>query len=191
MKTCGGAAFSSHLPIERLFRDARAGWVMAPTVDHLEDLVGKALTGCLCYNPLHERLDDPGRRRRVRSEGGHDLGRDPRPLLGPGHRLDFVLFSNYERQVESLPRGRIDVAWNTPLAHARGPPPHEEQSVSLGMRDSDRDFRAKIVARRGSGIPTIQSLPRPHARGRQPRLDPGADPAAPVPAPGKGWTSRR
>ena len=45
MKTCGGAAFSSHLGIERMFRDARAGWVMAPTVDHLEDLVGKALTG--------------------------------------------------------------------------------------------------------------------------------------------------
>lgn len=45
MKTCGGAAFSSHLGVERLFRDARAGWVMAPTVDHLEDLVGKALTG--------------------------------------------------------------------------------------------------------------------------------------------------
>ncbi len=45
MKTCGGAAFSKHLGIERLFRDARAGWVMAPTVDHLEDFVGKALTG--------------------------------------------------------------------------------------------------------------------------------------------------
>jgi alkylation response protein AidB-like acyl-CoA dehydrogenase len=45
MKTCGGAAFSRHLSIERLFRDARAGWVMAPTVDHLEDFVGKALTG--------------------------------------------------------------------------------------------------------------------------------------------------
>jgi alkylation response protein AidB-like acyl-CoA dehydrogenase len=45
MKTCGGAAFSSHLGIERNFRDARAGWVMAPTVDHLEDLIGKALTG--------------------------------------------------------------------------------------------------------------------------------------------------
>jgi alkylation response protein AidB-like acyl-CoA dehydrogenase len=45
MKTCGGAAFSKHLPLERLFRDARAGWVMAPTADHLEDLVGKALTG--------------------------------------------------------------------------------------------------------------------------------------------------
>ena len=45
MKTCGGAAFSRHLAIERIFRDARAGWVMAPTVDHLHDFIGKALTG--------------------------------------------------------------------------------------------------------------------------------------------------
>ncbi len=45
MKTCGGAAFSRHLGIERLFRDARAGWVMAPTVDHLYDFIGKALPG--------------------------------------------------------------------------------------------------------------------------------------------------
>jgi alkylation response protein AidB-like acyl-CoA dehydrogenase len=44
MKTCGGAAFSGHLPLERLFRDARAGWVMAPTVDHLQDFIGRALT---------------------------------------------------------------------------------------------------------------------------------------------------
>jgi alkylation response protein AidB-like acyl-CoA dehydrogenase len=45
MKACGGAAFSRHLPVERLFRDARAGWVMAPTVDHLQEFVGRALTG--------------------------------------------------------------------------------------------------------------------------------------------------
>jgi alkylation response protein AidB-like acyl-CoA dehydrogenase len=45
MKTCGGAAFSRHLALERLFRDARAGWVMAPTVDHLADFTGRALTG--------------------------------------------------------------------------------------------------------------------------------------------------
>jgi alkylation response protein AidB-like acyl-CoA dehydrogenase len=45
LKTCGGAAFSRHLGIERVFRDARAGWVMAPTVDHLGDFIGKALTG--------------------------------------------------------------------------------------------------------------------------------------------------
>lgn len=45
MKACGGAAFSRHLGIERLFRDARAGWVMAPTVDHSRDFIGRALTG--------------------------------------------------------------------------------------------------------------------------------------------------
>ncbi len=45
MKACGGAAFSKHLPLERLFRDARAGWVMAPTVDHLHEFIGKALVG--------------------------------------------------------------------------------------------------------------------------------------------------
>lgn len=45
MQTCGGAAFSRQLGIERTFRDARAGWVMAPTVDHLADFIGRALTG--------------------------------------------------------------------------------------------------------------------------------------------------
>jgi alkylation response protein AidB-like acyl-CoA dehydrogenase len=45
MKACGGAAFSRQIPIERLFRDARAGWVMAPTADHLRDFVGRTLTG--------------------------------------------------------------------------------------------------------------------------------------------------
>ncbi len=45
MKACGGAAFSRHLGVERVFRDARAGWVMAPTVDHLLEFSGRALTG--------------------------------------------------------------------------------------------------------------------------------------------------
>src|SRR6185295_8961490 len=75
-----------------------------------------------------------------------------------GVAMDFVLFSNYERQVESLPQGHIDVAWNTPLAHARVRRRTQNQSVSLGMRDSDRDFRAKIVVRRAAGIKSIQDL---------------------------------
>jgi alkylation response protein AidB-like acyl-CoA dehydrogenase len=45
MKACGGAAFSKQLGIERMFRDARAGWVMAPTADHLREFVGRVLTG--------------------------------------------------------------------------------------------------------------------------------------------------
>jgi alkylation response protein AidB-like acyl-CoA dehydrogenase len=45
MRVCGGAAFSKHLPIERAFRDARAGAVMAPTADVLYDFYGKSITG--------------------------------------------------------------------------------------------------------------------------------------------------
>lgn len=45
MRVCGGAAFSEHLQVDRYFRDARAGHVMAPTADVLYDLYGKAITG--------------------------------------------------------------------------------------------------------------------------------------------------
>ncbi len=45
MRVCGGAAFSAHLQIDRFFRDARAGSVMAPTADVLYDFYGKAVTG--------------------------------------------------------------------------------------------------------------------------------------------------
>ena len=45
MRVCGGAAYSKHLPLERLFRDARAASVMAPTTDLLVDFLGKTLTG--------------------------------------------------------------------------------------------------------------------------------------------------
>jgi alkylation response protein AidB-like acyl-CoA dehydrogenase len=45
MRVCGGAAFSKHLNIERLFRDAHAGAVMAPTGDVLREFIGKSLLG--------------------------------------------------------------------------------------------------------------------------------------------------
>ena len=45
MRTCGGAAFSRHTGIERLFRDAHAGAVMAPTGDVLREFIGKSLLG--------------------------------------------------------------------------------------------------------------------------------------------------
>ncbi len=45
MRVCGGAAFSKQLNIERLFRDAHAGAVMAPTGDVLREFIGKSLLG--------------------------------------------------------------------------------------------------------------------------------------------------
>ena len=75
-----------------------------------------------------------------------------------GVPMDFALFSNYERQVESLLAGHIDVAWNTPLAHVRVRRRTEGKSLSLGMRDSDRDFHARLIVRNGSGIHTPADL---------------------------------
>jgi alkylation response protein AidB-like acyl-CoA dehydrogenase len=45
MRVCGGAAFSKRMVIERLFRDAHAGAVMAPTGDVLREFIAKALLG--------------------------------------------------------------------------------------------------------------------------------------------------
>jgi alkylation response protein AidB-like acyl-CoA dehydrogenase len=43
MRACGGAAFSKRLNVERLFRDAHAGTVMAPTGDVLRELIARAM----------------------------------------------------------------------------------------------------------------------------------------------------
>jgi phosphonate transport system substrate-binding protein len=75
-----------------------------------------------------------------------------------GVGLDFALFSNYERQVEELLAGHLDIAWNTPLAHVRVQRRCQGRSQSLGMRDSDRDFQAKIVVRRDAGIRALGDL---------------------------------
>jgi alkylation response protein AidB-like acyl-CoA dehydrogenase len=45
MRTCGGAAFGGAHGLERLFRDARAPIVMAPTSDQAYDFIGRALCG--------------------------------------------------------------------------------------------------------------------------------------------------
>ena len=45
MQASGGAAMSPALGVERFFRDARAGSVMAPTTDVLYELMGRALSG--------------------------------------------------------------------------------------------------------------------------------------------------
>jgi alkylation response protein AidB-like acyl-CoA dehydrogenase len=48
MRVCAGAAFRREVAVDRTFRDARAGAVMAPTTDVLYDFIGKAV----CNLPL-------------------------------------------------------------------------------------------------------------------------------------------
>jgi len=66
-----------------------------------------------------------------------------------GFPIDYVLYSNYDSLVDSLKSGHVDVAWNTPLAHARYHVLCGGESQTLVMRDVDRGFRAVVIAKKG------------------------------------------
>ena len=72
--------------------------------------------------------------------------------------MDFVLFSNYGRQVEALLAGTIDIAWNTNLAWVRTVGQTDGQCRALAMRDTDTVFRTVMVAPAGSGFSDLESL---------------------------------
>jgi len=72
--------------------------------------------------------------------------------------IDFVMFSNYERQVEALLAGHIDVAWNTNVAWIRTLRRTGGAARALAMRDTDLTFRTLLIAREGSGLSGIPSL---------------------------------
>lgn len=72
--------------------------------------------------------------------------------------MDFVLFSNYERQVDALLAGSIDVAWNTNLAYVRTFGLSDGTCHALAMRDTDVTFQTVFVAREGSGYTSLESL---------------------------------
>jgi phosphonate transport system substrate-binding protein len=78
-----------------------------------------------------------------------------------GLPFDFVLYSHYERQAEDLVAGRIDAAWNSPLAWIRARRLADAAGVKLDasvMRDTDRDLRSLVVARADSGIADLADL---------------------------------
>jgi ABC-type phosphate/phosphonate transport system substrate-binding protein len=71
--------------------------------------------------------------------------------------FDVVLYSNYERQVEDLVGGRIDAAWNSPLAwvRTRRLAPGAE---AVAMRDTDRDLSSLVVVRASSAYHEASDL---------------------------------
>jgi phosphonate transport system substrate-binding protein len=78
-----------------------------------------------------------------------------------GLDLTYVLYAHYEHQVEDLIEGRIDVAWNSPLAWIRS----ERMAKARGdtvqplvMRDSDCDLSTAIVVRADSAIQSLEDL---------------------------------
>jgi phosphonate transport system substrate-binding protein len=72
--------------------------------------------------------------------------------------MDYVLFSNYERQVDALLAGHVDIAWNTNVAWVRTLRRSQGAARALAMRDTDLAFRTLMVGRKGSGLSGLGSL---------------------------------
>lgn len=75
-----------------------------------------------------------------------------------GCKLDYVLFSNYERQVDSLLKGHIDIAWNTNVAWIRTLNATDNKAKAIAMRDTDTAWTTKFIAKKDSKINSLEDL---------------------------------
>lgn len=78
-----------------------------------------------------------------------------------GLPFDFVLYSNYERQVEAHLRGEIDVAWNSPLAWLeakRAAKRRGRNAEAIAMRDTDCDLTSVVLVRADGPIQDAAGL---------------------------------
>lgn len=78
-----------------------------------------------------------------------------------GLAIDYLLYSNYETQVEAQFAGDIAFAWNSPLAWIRARRMAEargESVQSLVMRDTDIDLHSVLIVRDESQVKTLADL---------------------------------
>lgn len=78
-----------------------------------------------------------------------------------GLPFDYVLYSNYERQVESHLAGHFHVAWNSPLAWVRThrlAAARGQKVEAVAMRDTDRDLTSVVVVRSDSSVQSVAGL---------------------------------
>jgi len=66
-----------------------------------------------------------------------------------GLDVDYVLYSNYERLVDTLVAGEVDLAWNTNTAYVSAQARLGGEALVLGMRDVDAGYTTVVVARPG------------------------------------------
>lgn len=74
-------------------------------------------------------------------------------FLERGLDVDYVLYSNYERLVDALVAGHVDLAWNTNTAFVSAEERLSGRALVLGMRDVDDGYATVLVARDGVRIP--------------------------------------
>ncbi len=71
--------------------------------------------------------------------------------------IDYVLFSNYESQVEALLAGKVDMAWNTNVAWLRAKKANPKAKAIL-MRDTDVGFTSVFIAKESKGFKALEDL---------------------------------
>jgi phosphonate transport system substrate-binding protein len=72
--------------------------------------------------------------------------------------IDYLLYSNYDAQVDANLAGEIEVAWNSPLAWVRSQLLSKNRCRAIAMRDSDRDLTTKIIVRKDSPVSNLAGL---------------------------------
>jgi phosphonate transport system substrate-binding protein len=72
-----------------------------------------------------------------------------------GPPIDYVLYSNYDSQVQALLDRQIDVAWNTNLAWVKVHRRTGGACRALAMRDVDANFTTVLVARTDSNVKSL------------------------------------
>ena len=75
-----------------------------------------------------------------------------------GAPIDYLLYSNYERQVDAFLAGDIDIAWNTNTAFVAADAKLQGRAQLLGMRDVDADFRTVLVVPRTAAVDGLSEL---------------------------------
>ena len=75
-----------------------------------------------------------------------------------GVPTDYVLYSNYERLVDALLSGEVDIGWNTNTAYVAAERRIGGDARLLGMRDVDADFRTVVATRRGESFESASEL---------------------------------
>jgi ABC-type phosphate/phosphonate transport system substrate-binding protein len=77
---------------------------------------------------------------------------------GSNSEMDFALYSNYGRLVDSLIAGHIDIAWNTNLAYVRAMLQTGGHCTAIAQRDTDVGYTTVFLAPTGSGLHGAASL---------------------------------
>ena len=72
--------------------------------------------------------------------------------------MDCVFYNTYDLMTDALVSGHIQIAWNSPLAWVDTVRRTGGACRAVAMRDTDRDRRTHLIARRDSGLRRPEDL---------------------------------